>query len=323
VGGKIMAIKKQRIIPCLWFDTQALEAVKLYTSVFSNSQVKEKTFATKAAEAVSGVKAGSRLTYLFEIEGQNFLALNGGPLFKFTPAISFLVMCKTIKEVDEIWEKLADGGRALMDLGKYPFSERYGWTADKYGLNWQIMYAGARPFKQKIVPTLMFTRKQWGKAEEAIRFYTSLFHDAAIGDIMRYPEGAKPDEGTIQHAGFTLEGQEFAAMDSAQAHDFNFNEAISFIVECRDQEEIDYYWENLLAGGGEESVCGWLKDKYGVSWQVSPTILDEMLQDRDRAKVEAVTAAFLAMKKFDIETLRKAFNAAPVKKKPVKTGGGK
>jgi predicted 3-demethylubiquinone-9 3-methyltransferase (glyoxalase superfamily) len=318
-----MVTNRQRIIPSLWFDTQAQEAVKLYTGVFGNSRVKEKTYATKAAEAVSGVKAGSLLTYLFELEGQSFLALNGGPLFKFTPAISFLVMCKTIKEVDETWEKLAAGGRALMELGKYAFSERYGWTADKYGLNWQIMYAGARPFTQKIIPTLMFTRKQVGKAEEAIRFYMSLFHDAAIGDIMRYPEGSNRDEAwTIQHASFTLEGEAFAAMDSGQAHDFNFNEAISFIVECQDQEEIDYYWEKLLAGGGEESVCGWLKDKYGVSWQVSPTILDEMLQDRDRVKVEAVTAAFLEMKKFDIETLRKAFNGA-VKKKAAKTAGGK
>jgi predicted 3-demethylubiquinone-9 3-methyltransferase (glyoxalase superfamily) len=304
-----MATNKQRIIPCIWFDNQAEEAVKLYMSVFGNSRSGEKAYAAKAAEVVSGVKAGSLLSVMFELDGQSFLAINGGPVFKITPAISFLVMCKTIKETDRIWEKLAAGGQALMEFGKYPFSEKYGWTADKYGLNWQVMYAGDRPITQKIIPTLMYTGKVAGKAEEAIGFYTSLFHDAATGSIMRYPKGAAPDKpGTIQHAGFTLEGQEFACMDSAYEHQFNFNEAISLIVECRDQDEIDYYWEKLLAGSGEESVCGWLKDKYGISWQVSPTALDEMLQDSDQAKVERVTAAFLKMKKLDLDELRKAYD---------------
>ena len=123
-----------------------------------------------------------------------------------------------------------------------------------------------------------------------------------VGDILRYGKGEEPDkEGTIKHAAFTLEGQEFAAMDSAHEHNFTFNEAISFMVECETQEEIDYYWEKLTADGGQESMCGWLKDRFGVSWQVTPTVLGEMLQDPDQKKVERVTNAFLKMKKFDIE----------------------
>ncbi len=126
---------------------------------------------------------------------------------------------------------------------------------------------------------------------------------------MRYVKGEEPDqEGTIKHAGFTLEGQAFAAMDSAREHDFTFNEAISLMVQCETQSEIDYYWGRLTSGGGQESVCGWLKDKFGVSWQVAPRILAEMLMDADKDKVERVTNAFLKMKKFDIEGLRKAYS---------------
>ena len=154
----------------------------------------------------------------------------------------------------------------------------------------------------------MFVGEQCGKAEAAIKFYISVFNNAKIGSILRYGKGEEPDrEGTIKHAAFTLEDQGFAAMDSARNHNFTFNEAISFMVECETQEEIDYYWEKLTAGGGQESMCGWLKDKFGVSWQVTPTGLDEMLRDRDTEKVERVTNAFLKMKKFDIEELKKAY----------------
>jgi predicted 3-demethylubiquinone-9 3-methyltransferase (glyoxalase superfamily) len=237
-----------------------------------------------------------------------FVGINGGPMFKFTPAISFLVACKTKQEVDELWGKLSEDGKALMELGEYPFSERYGWTQDKYGLSWQVMYAGNRQITQRITPTLMFVGDVCGKVEEAINLYASIFHNSKVGDILRYGKGMEPDrEGTIQHASFTLEGEEFAAMDSAQPHLFGFNEAISLMVECGDQGEIDYYWGKFTADGGQESMCGWLKDKFGVSWQVSPTILEKMLLDPDRVKVERVTDAFLKMKKFDIAELERAF----------------
>ena len=137
-----------------------------------------------------------------------------------------------------------------MELGEYPFSEKYGWTQDRYGLSWQVMFMGDRKIKQKIVPTLMFVGKQCGKAEEAITFYASVFHDTKIGDILRYGKDEERDkEGTVTHAAFTLEGQEFAAMDSARKHNFTSNEAISFMVHCQTQEEIDYYWERLSEGG--------------------------------------------------------------------------
>ncbi len=193
-----------------------------------------------------------------------------------------------------------------MELGEYPFSERYGWVQDRYGLSWQVMFMSGHT-TQMITPTLMFVGKQSGKAEEAINFYATVFHNAKVGDALRYGKGEEPDKaGTIKHAAFTLEGQEFAAMDSAREHDFAFNEAISLIVHCEMQEEIDYYWGKLSADPKAEQ-CGWLKDKYGVSWQIVPTIMDEMLRDKDEERLARVTEAFLKMKKFDIEVLVKAY----------------
>jgi len=178
---------------------------------------------------------------------------------------------------------------------------------DRYGLSWQVMFMGDRNKKQKIIPTLMFVGDVCGKAEEAINFYASVFHNAKVGDILRYGKDEEPDkEGTIKHAAFTLEGQEFAAMDSAHKHNFTFNEAISFMVHCETQEGIDYYWEKLSADPKAEQ-CGWLKDKYGLSWQIVPTVMDEMLQDPDKGNVERVTDAFLKMKKFDISELKEAY----------------
>ncbi len=303
-----MTTVKQRIVPNLWFDRQAEEAAGLYTSIFKNSRVGNITRASKAGFEIHRLPEGTVMTVEFEIGGHKFIAINGGPLFRFTPAISFLVACSTKEEVDALWERLSEGGSALMALDKYPFSERYGWTQDRYGLSWQVMFTGDRQVTQKITPTLMFVGDQCGRAEEAIKLYTSVFRHSEIGDVLRYGKDQEPDkEGTIVHAEFTLEGQQFAAMDSAHEHNFTFNEAISLMVECETQKEIDHYWERLIADGGQEGVCGWLKDKFGVSWQVSPAILGQMLLDRDKQKVERVTNAFLAMKKFDIKALQKAY----------------
>ena len=306
---------KQKITPFLWFDSQGEEAANFYVSIFQKSGVGNVTRYTKTGFDVHHMPAGSVMTTEFEIEGMRFVALNGGPLFKFNPSISFLVACNQKKEVDTLWSKLSqDGGPTIMVLGSYPMSERYGWLQDKYGLSWQVMFVKDRVIKQKIIPTLMFSEGQSGKAEAAVNLYTTVFHNSAIDHIMRYVKGEEPDkEGTVKHAGFTLEGQEFAAMDSARVHNFSFNEAISFMVECQTQKEIDHFWERLTANGGQEGVCGWLKDKFGVSWQVAPKVLNEMLRGSDPDKVARVTNAFLKMKKFDISELRKAYRGTLTK----------
>jgi predicted 3-demethylubiquinone-9 3-methyltransferase (glyoxalase superfamily) len=203
--------------------------------------------------------------------------------------------------------KLSEGGTALMELGVYPFREKYGWLQDRYGLSWQVMFMGDREIKQKITPTLMFVGDVCGKAEEAINFYASVFKDAEVHDILRYSKGEEPDkEGSVKHAAFTLEGQDFAAMDSAHEHNFTFNEAISLVVHYDTQKDLDYYWGKLSAVP-EAEQCGWLKDKLGLSWQIVPTVMDEMLKDKDQKKMARVTEAFLKMRKFDIDTLKRAY----------------
>jgi predicted 3-demethylubiquinone-9 3-methyltransferase (glyoxalase superfamily) len=289
----------QKITPHLWFDKEAKEAAQFYTSVFPSSKINSVT-------TMHDTPSGDCDIVSFELAGQPFMSISAGPLFKFTPAVSFLLACSTKEEVDALWKKLNDGGQALMPLDQYPFSERYGWTQDKYGLSWQIMYFD-REIKQKITPVLMFVGDVAGKAEEAMHFYTSIFEDSRIGDIMRYRKGQEPDsEGTVAHATFTLAGQQLAVMDSAQQHHFNFNEAISLMVYCKDQQEIDYYWKKLSAVP-EAEQCGWLKDKFGLSWQIVPESINKMMTDKDSARVARVTEAFLKMKKFDLAELERAY----------------
>lgn len=290
----------RKIIPHLWFNTEALEAAKFYTSLFENSRV-------GSSSKMDGTPSGTVEMATIVLAGQEFMLLSAGPLFKFTPVVSFMVRCETKEEVDRLWKALRLGGGELMPLGEYPFSEKYGWLMDKFGLSWQIMYNGGKSVPQKIVPALMFVGEQCGKAEEAIRFYASVFSGASVDDILHYGPDDKPDkEGTLKFGAFTLEGQHFSAMDSAYDHSFSFNEAISLMVFCENQKEIDYFWERLSAHP-EAEQCGWLKDKFGLSWQIVPRILNEMMSDKDPAKSKRVQEAFLGMKKLNIAELERAY----------------
>jgi len=159
---------------------------------------------------------------------------------------------------------------------------------------------------QKITPCLWFD----SNAEEAVNFYSSIFKNSKIGNISRYGEAGyeihgKP-AGTVLTIEFELNGQAFTALNGGPI--FRFNEAISFQVSCESQEELDYYWEKLSEGGDRKAQqCGWLKDKYGVSWQIVPTVLGKLLQDKDAKKSESVMKALLQMKKLDIKTLTQAY----------------
>jgi len=303
----------QKIAPFLWFDDNAEEAVKFYTSLFKNSKIGNALRYNEANAAVSGRPKGSVMTVPFEIEGYKITALNGGPIFKFTPAVSFFVNSTNKDEIQILWDKLSNGGNALMALDKYPFSEKYGWIKDKYGISWQLFYSD-KPVQQKIVPSLMFTGDLCGKAEEAMNFYTSLFDNSKVISTFRYGPGMEPDkEESIAYADFFLEGGVFAIMESARDHKFTFNEAISFYINCKDQKEVDYFWDKLSEGGDEKAQqCGWLKDKYGVSWQVIPVQLMELLSDPDHAKSQRVMQAMLQMKKIDVGELKNAARGVQV-----------
>lgn len=290
----------QRIATHLWYDTAAGEAAQLYTSVFDNSAI-------VAVTTLRDTPSGDAEVVSFVLAGQPFMAISAGPLFRFNPSVSFRVDCESGDEVDALWDRLGEGGEVLMPLDAYPFSRRYGWLKDRYGLSWQLMPAGDRRITQRIVPTLMFVGGVCGRAEEAISFYTSVFDGAEMGHVQRRGRGEEPDtEGSIRHAAFTIQGVQFAAMDSARPHDFSFNEAISLMVICDTQEEIDHYWERLSAVP-EAEQCGWLKDRYGLSWQIVPTAMERMMQDTDEQARARVTQAFLRMKKFDLARLEEAY----------------
>jgi len=157
---------------------------------------------------------------------------------------------------------------------------------------------------QKITPFLWFD----DQAEEAVKFYTSVFENSKVGRILRYGEEAAKASGrpagSVLTIEFEIEGQKFVALNGGPL--FKFNESISFVVNCETQEEVDYFWDNLKADGGEESACGWLKDKFGVSWQVVPTVLIDMLHDKNSKRAERVMHAMLQMKKIDINKLKEA-----------------
>ncbi len=297
----------QKIVPHLWFDKEAKEAAEFYVSAFPDSKVIH-------VSTITDTPSGDTEIVSFSLAGYEFMAISAGPLFTFNPSISFMVNFDPARDaaarqnLDKLWERLSEGGTALMPLDEYPFSKRYGWIQDKYGLSWQLMLTNPegeeRPF---IIPSLLFVTDTCDKAEEATNFYLSIFSNAKRGTLSRYPAGMEPSkEGAIMFTDFMLEGQWFAAMDgSSQMHKFAFNEAISFLVKCEDQKEIDYYWEKLSAVP-EAEQCGWLKDKYGLSWQITPVAMDAMMQSNDPDKIARVTQAFLKMKKFDLAELERA-----------------
>lgn len=278
---------KNTIYPCLWFDGNAKAAAEFYCSTFNHSKIIDDT----------------QMVVRFEIEGRLIMGLNGGPMFKINPSISLFVTCETNEEIENLWNKLIDGGKAMMPLDQYPWSKKYGWVVDKFGMTWQLMLGELPEGQQKIMPCFLFVGDQYGRAEEAVKQYTSIFPNSKINRLDIYEEGEPQLAGNLKFGDFTLQNEIFAAMDGFGGHEFQFNEGVSLVVECDTQDEIDDYWTKLTEGGSE-SQCGWLKDRFGVSWQIVPAILSKLMSDPEKAP--RVVQAFLKMKKMDIETLLKA-----------------
>lgn len=296
----------QKIVPHLWYDKEAKEAAQFYVSIFPNSKITN-------VSVLKDTPSGDCDIVSFQLMGQEFMSISAGPYFKFNPSISLMVNFdpsqnkNAQKDLDASWEKLSEGGQALMPLQEYSFSKRYGWIQDKYGLSWQLILTDPKGEERPaIIPSLLFTNKVYGKAEEAINHYLSIFKKSKKGMIAKYGPNQKPDkEGAVMFADFMIEGIWFAVMDSAHEHKFAFNEAISFIVNCKDQKEIDYYWQ--LSHDPKAEQCGWLKDKYGVSWQITPIEMEKYMKG-PADKIARVTQAFLKMKKFNLAELKKAYD---------------
>ena len=296
----------QKITPFLWFDNNAEEAVNFYTSIFDNSDISNITRYNEESAKASGQKPGTVMTIAFKLEGQIFTALNGGPHFKINPSISFFVYCESEDKINDLYNKLSEGGFVMMPLDKYDWSPKYAWVQDKFGLSWQLDIDKINN-PQKILPALLFVNEKNLRLKEAIKYYISIFNNSQIIMESPYHPSVGLPEDALLFAQFKLSDYLFNAMSSTMKHDFDFNEAFSFIVNCKDQEEVDYYWSKLTSGGGKESQCAWLKDKFGISWQIVPTKLIELLGDPDPVKAQKVMRAMLQMKKIIIEDLEKAY----------------
>ena len=289
----------QKIVPHLWFAQDAEEIATFYTSVFQNSEVKWTTM-------LKDTPGGDTKVVAFRLEDLDFLSISGDEENKLNPAISLTVLCDSKEEADRLWNALSENGDVLIPLDAYPFSPHYGWVSDRFGTSWQILFT-EEPISQKIVPTLLFTQEQKGQAEEAIDFYLSVFPESSLFFLDHYGKNEEPNiEGTVKRAEYQLEGMRFAAMDSGLDHGFTFDLAFSFIIYCKDQEEIDFYWDRLSAVP-EAEACGWLEDKFGVSWQVTTPEMDDMILTDDEAAKQRVIEAFLPMKKVMVQELQDVF----------------
>jgi predicted 3-demethylubiquinone-9 3-methyltransferase (glyoxalase superfamily) len=290
----------QKIIPHIWFETQARDAALWYTGLFKNSRIHFET-------SFSGTPSGTVQVISLQLMGQDFQFLNAGPLFERNPSFSYMIACATAAEVDELWNKLIPGGKALMPLDTYPFSERFGWLVDQYGLSWQIMHSGGQKV-QALTPALLFTQKAAGHAEEAIQNLIRLVGDGEIlpGHLSRYPAGGPDREGSLQYARFRLGQQEFVFTDSAIGHAFTFNEMQSLMIYVESQAEIERY-SNALSRVPEAEQCGWVKDAFGISWQIVPTRMDQMMAKGSPEAIQRLVQAFLPMKRMNIAALEKAF----------------
>jgi predicted 3-demethylubiquinone-9 3-methyltransferase (glyoxalase superfamily) len=290
----------QHITPHLWFNTQAKEAAELYTSLMPDSKITR-------VSTIKDTPSGDCDIVAFTLAGLDMIAISAGPYFKMNPSISLFVTFDNETEIQNAWNALCNGGKVLMEFQEYPWAKKYGWVQDKYGLSWQLSWSEHHNMAQRVTPLLMFTQEHAGQAREAIGYYMDVFPNAKTDMLVPYGKDEGDVEGYLKHARFSLHGQNFLAMDSSAKHEFTFNEAVSLIVHCDTQQDIDHYWKKLSAVP-EAEQCGWCKDKFGVSWQIVPTAMNEMMASGTPEQVARVTKAFMQMKKFDIDTLQRAYD---------------
>lgn len=298
----------QGIFGNIWFQEGADEAVELYTSLFEDSEVGDRLTYTEAGQEIHGREPGSTMTIDFALAGRQLIALNGGPYVKANPSISLVVSCPSPEEVDRLWEALSPEGKTLMELGEHEWAPRYGWVEDRFGVSWQLSYGGDQAPSEKTVSlSFLFSGDVYRRGREAMEFWTGIFDDSKIGEVFMRPE----DSDAVLWGEMTLAGQPYSVMESPLEHDFGFNDGFSLLVACENQDEIDRYWEALIVDGGQPGPCGWLKDKFGVSWQVAPADLPKMLRDGTPEQARRVTDCFMQVHgKLSIPDLEEAYASA-------------
>lgn len=295
------------LAPCVWLDDQAEAAAARYAQVLPGGRTIAVARYPEAVDNPGGRPRGSVLTVEVELAGQRLTLLNGGPRVTLNPSVSLFVQLDDRADATRLFDQLAAGGQVLMPLDQYPWSPCYGWVQDRFGVSWQVI-TGRAPGGDTIVPCLMFAGAQHGRAEEALRRYAAIFPEGRVDSLEPYG----PDEGpagALKHGRCALAGHALVAMDSHLAHDLAFNEALSLQVMCADQAEVDRYWA-ALGDGGTPGRCGWLTDRFGVSWQVVPTALATWMASPDPGARDRVFAALLTMGKLEVAALARAFAGA-------------
>ncbi|GAA4754447.1 VOC family protein [Gordonia alkaliphila] len=292
----------QKIVPNIWCDGNAEEVAAFYASVLPNTTGRvQARYPSDGLPEFQQEMAGKPLTVEVLIGDYQVVLINAGPEFPPNPSISLMLSFDPAQDpdavvaLDRVWAGLSDGGEVLMELGEYPFSPRYGWVRDRYGVGWQVFESpDGSPPRPFVMPLLLFGGAAQNQAGPAIALYTWLFDDAEVGVRVDYESAEGPvSAGSVRYADFTLSGEWLAAMDSALPHDFSFTCGVSLQVNCADQAEIDRYWESLSAVP-EAEQCGWCADRFGVSWQVVPADLESAM-----VTPEAYTA-MMGMKKIVI-----------------------
>ncbi|ALC06186.1 hypothetical protein CDES_08970 [Corynebacterium deserti GIMN1.010] len=279
----------QKFIPSIWCPGTADEAAAFYQDAFSDFPggveiLETVRYPEEGLLDFQQPLAGKTLTIDLSIAGFRFTLVNAGEEFTPNPSISFMLIFDTIRDPqarehqDGVWEKLLAGGSELMPIGKYPFSPRYGWVQDKFGVSWQLIQSA--PEEQagpSVITSLMFGGAAQNKAVEAQEFYVKVFPNSAIGPRAPYGEPTGPATAeAVSFSQFQLDGEWVFAMDSGVEQDFSFTEGVSLIYEAHGQEELDAIWDALSAVP-EAEACGWLKDKFGVSWQIVPDNMAELM----------------------------------------------
>ncbi len=295
-----------RIVPCIWLDDQAEAAASFYVSAFAEGRVDAVARYPRSGENPSNRPPGSVLTVDFTVAGQRFTLLNGGPSFKPNPSVSFHVHLPDAAAVDALHAGLGAGGMDLMPLDAYPWSPRFVWLQDRFGVSWQLMARtdAARP---TVVPAVMFGGPQHGRARDAIAAYVAALPGSRVVQVEDFGEGEGGEVGTVKQAAVELLGQPFVAMDGGSGHAFGFDMGLSLQVMCADQAEVDAVAAALAADGGTEDQCGWVRDRFGLWWQVVPEQVGAWMASDDEAARDRVFKALLPMHRLDVTALERAY----------------
>ncbi|MGL4759339.1 MAG: VOC family protein [Patescibacteria group bacterium] len=286
----------------LWFDTEAKNAADFYLSVFSsNASIINKSI----------INSNSNNEYDFfemKIHNQELILISAGPFFKKNSSISMFVNYSTEEELREIYNKLSEGSKILMELGKYDFSPLYSWIEDKYGVSWQLIYDPQNQYNQVIEPCFLFTNEACGKAKEAMELYTKALPNSSIKTLVNYPQGVEGQStNNLMYGVLDLNGYTLIFMDSSLEHDFNFNEGVSVLLNVENQTEFDNCYK-YLSDAIESEQCGWVKDKYGISWQIQPIQLVDIMRSSNVESKNKVIQKILTMKRLEIGKILEVFN---------------